>query len=125
MSATPWKQIRTALRAETPPPPVAPAAFWATFKARAALVNQDPVVPPAKAAWWTWLVAPATLALVALALCVDLTAPAARPRMGNIITALDVQGTHSGVLVIQDPESQGTIVWITDMAAPASGEGTR
>jgi hypothetical protein len=121
MSPTRWRDVRERLRAQAPArPPAEAGVFWAEFKARA---RMTPQTAPEPASRWRalaprWGVGLAAAAAVLLAV-VFLPHGAA---LGNRIRSLEVVASHTGVIILNDTASKGTILWVTGLD-PGSGNG--
>lgn len=129
-----WATIEQTLKQESPPRPRSSEAFWAEFRARAALVNQDHPLgtSPAGTAWLRWATAAAALVALASWLTVSgLRTPADTDSGGgytvaqaetNQIKTFSVAAPHAGVIILNNAEHRGTIMWIADMKL-SDGEG--
>jgi len=120
-----WKEIRDTLgKQPAPPPPAAAGQFWPDLRRRALPQPRTDSVTVSPLADWAlprWVAVAACIAVcVAGLLHTDLGhAPTATPVAGgkpNTIQSLAVAASHSSVMILQDEDNSGTIVWITDMA---------
>ena len=111
-----WKETEASLRQESTGKAVRPREdFWADFRARAALRNQDAPVP-AQRPWNPRLALAATCAIVLIAAGTITFYGGFSPAGGtNRIQSLGVKATHSAVMIMDDKETQSTILWIVDM----------
>ena len=118
------EQIRAGLREAFPSvvPPPAPA-FWARFRAKAALAPL-PAAParrhsPWRPLWASAVAGAGALALLALApwMMREWQTGAAGPLSG--VEDLSVYGEYSSIFIIQDGENKGTIVWVAGWENPA------
>jgi hypothetical protein len=91
-----------------------PEAFWGDFRARARLRAQDE--PETRRlwlpAWPAYAKACAVLALFAVTVWVVYPAGAAQPAA---VTSMEVIAPHSAVLIINDAQTDSTVLWITGM----------
>ena len=93
--------------------------FWSDFRARARLHPQhEPAPQSALPRMAPWLLAACTAALVAVFVFVP---PGRQTGPTSEILAVDVLARHSGVMIMNEDDSQGTILWICDME-PEPGE---
>lgn len=116
MKKTPWKDIRRELGNLHPKPgPREASAFWTDFKARARLHPQH---EPARwsRAWPVprWAMAAACALILVCWVGVHLSTPVQAAELSTI-NSLEVVASHGGVLIMDDEESQSTILWIVDM----------
>jgi len=124
MKPTRGTDLRERLRTQAPARPPADAEmFWSEFKARARMTPQR-APEPAPAARWRVL-APrwglgGLAAAAAVALAVILVPD--HGALGNRIRSLEVVASHSGVIILNDTASKGTILWITGLDS-GSGNG--
>jgi hypothetical protein len=122
MKTARWSEVRERLRAyPTGREPPGRDAFWSDFKARARMTPQ--AAPEPEPAAWRRL-APRYgigLAAVAAALMAVFMLPQASP-LGNRIRSLEVVASHTGVMILNDSASKGTILWVTGLE-PGSGGG--
>lgn len=141
-----WQQIEACLTAMPAPEPGPPEAFWERFKARAAMVPQDgaesPSAKPAPLLGFVGLQRLAALAatlMVAGALTVVILrggsvargAGSASEVVGrglvgqNQVQSVEVMAPNSGVMIMGDEQSSGTVVWIAGLQLPGAGEERR
>lgn len=109
------RDIRDALAARAARPAPRPAdEFWPDFRARARLTPQDlPDAGPARPAIvWAAPLACAALLLVAVGLHIFSTPP---PPAGEAIKSYEVVASHTAVIIMQDEETECTVMWVADM----------
>ena len=117
-------EIRAGLREAFPSavPPPAPA-FWARFRAKAALAPLPAAPARRHSAWrplWASAVAGAgAVALLALAPWFLRNGQARPAGALSGVEDLSVYGEYSSIFIIQDGENQGTIVWVAGWEGPA------
>ncbi len=122
-----WQDTKQALQKRAVTPPTPGGDFWDDFKARARLHPQlDAESAPATPAFhfrWAWAAACALLLVVAGGVPVVMQSQAA-PKLSTVQT-YEVGAEHSGVLIMDDEESEATILWVVDMESDlAYGEST-
>jgi hypothetical protein len=122
MSRVSWREIRQRLRAEVPPPQSDAGAFWSDFRAHARLVPQigpdrEPALAGRLMAWWRLAPLAATLAIL-LAVALHARGPAA-----NRLRFLEVFASHTGVIMMDDEQRHGTILWVAGLEPDAGGGG--
>jgi len=119
-----WQQIRATLREQCQPPPLRSAdEFWADFRARQQLVPQiadDPLAVPPRFAvsWLPALTGLAIVALVAVLFTKNLHTPPPTPVQAarlSEVEEVEVMVEYGGLMIMQDAESRGTLVWVTGM----------
>jgi anti-sigma-K factor RskA len=117
MSTNSWKEVSSQLRRQSAGSGPRPAAaFWADFKARAALTRQESPEAAGErlpSAWRWAYVAAVAVAVVAVGVYV-MPAPASAVTR---IKSLEVLAPHSGVIIMNDQSGKGTILWIAGMEA--------
>lgn len=123
-----WSEIRADLRKQAVTRS-APAAneFWTDFRARARLRAQDrpATMPPALPLFRRWAIASAGALTVALLLLTGILV-SSRGTTGGFsqMDSLQVDAPYSGVLMMNDEDTQSTTVWILDMdTGDAKGDG--
>lgn len=107
----PVRMLRT-LRAPDPPPA---DAFWPAFRGRAR-PRAEPfgAVPPAPYLL-RWAAAAAVL-LAAVGIGFYVLAPPSAAAGTGVVRSLSVTGPYDSVLVVEDADQRGTIVWIRSEA---------
>ncbi|MEI6562784.1 MAG: hypothetical protein WCO42_00595 [bacterium] len=124
MSQVSWKEVETGLRGRRAPVSQNDAeSFRQDFKARVSLMRQDSaeeerVVPLSPFLKWSY----ATAALAAMAI-IGLVLWPSRDTMLTQIKSLQVLAPHSGVIIMNDEDGRGTVVWITDMEPGDGNKG--
>ena len=90
-----------------------PDAFWSDFRARVRLVNQEE--RDTGRHWtpiWSWATAAACSLLIVGGLSYSwITTPGSLSRIDSV----EVIASHGALLIMEDEESQSTIVWVVDM----------
>ena len=110
----------------SPAPPPA-TEFWGTFRARAQDIPQEtPVLQReerAAARWWLGAggLAGATVVLV-LALALEIRAPVpTEPQRLSKVDEVTVHVDYDSMMIVEDAEYEGTVVWIAGVQAGADG----
>ena len=87
--------------------------FWSEFQARASLMNQDDAVPARpRPPLWGWVTAAACMLLVVGGLSYSWIAS---PAPLSSIDSVEVIASHGALLIMEDQESQSTMLWVVDM----------
>ena len=97
-------------------------AFWEDFCARASLRPQLQEAAERPAFALRWAMATAAAVLLAVGIVRYERAGSAAVPVNNVL-ALNVATPHRGVLIMNDDNSGGTILWIDCDDAPAGGAG--
>ncbi len=122
-----WNVIQRALVAsDTVPEPPPAEEFWADFKARASLAGRAPALSAARSpsvAWARFAWTTAAVAVVSALLLVpllrkpDVVSIAAVPVGTSTVEEIEVYVPYSSVMILEDEETGGTIVWLDDLDA--------
>ena len=110
-----YTEIAQALRKQAAcPPPLDRGIFWDRFKARTEFVPQQtgPAEKVGRSPWGFAAVAAAAAAAVIVAVAV-IRGPAAasHPQLSKV-SELDVYMDYSSVLIVEDRENRGTVIWL-------------
>ena len=94
--------------------------FWSDFRARAALVNQEsPGTAGGRAGsrvhWSPGLVAVAACAIAAILIAGVTYYYDAVHGGPSAVEYVEVVASHGGVLIMNDEDTDGTILWVVDM----------
>ena len=121
----PWNKVRGTIATEqSGPPPTDGNEFWSDFKARASLANQESVADAPLHGSFHWVVAARALAgvvLFAIMIAGAVFYVASREEGPNAVEYVEVIASHGGVLIMNDEESDGTILWVVDMELEDQG----
>ena len=111
-----WEKIETELKSMPTPEPRNEDAFWADFRARAQEIEQDSPAPPRSIVWPT-VMALAAAALLVFGVSQWTSTPPAEPAMtaDTEVKSLEVAAAHSAVFILNDTDTEGTVVWISDL----------
>mgnify|MGYP006275680451 CR=1 FL=1 len=117
--------INTAIRELQQPPPMRNSdKFWNEFKARAAITPQTGTGTAAPRRKITW---PRAVSIITGLAVLLVLAVLFLPRDGNHDTTqlseveeIDISVDYSGVMVMQDAQNGGTVVWVTDLNSEAN-----
>jgi len=122
MSKTTWNELKDALRQrQTTPEPQARDEFWAGFRERATETTQDgakPSLGPAPVLFPRLAVLAAAAAVVIAGLLAQLIrGPEDMPKQQLLsrVEEIEVFGEYSSVMIVQDADSGGTLVWVSDL----------
>jgi anti-sigma-K factor RskA len=126
---TPWNRIEEALKEVVPTEQLSSDEdFWGDFRARASLVNQEApseVGRPAasRIRWSPALAVAAACAVVAIMVAGVTVFYDAAHDGPSVVAYVEVIASHSGVLIMNDDDTEGTILWVVDMElADESGD---
>lgn len=95
--------------------------FWSDFAARARMVRQEETAAGLRAipqVRWVWAAAAAAV-VIGLAVWFPLRSPASMA--ANPIRSFEVIAPHTGVMILQDQEDRGTILWVTGLDLNSAG----
>jgi len=96
--------------------------FWSDFRARARLHPQHAPAPqPAMPRIMPWMATACAAVLIATLVFFPF---GREPEQASEILAVDVLARHSGVMIMNEGESEGTILWICDMETETGGDST-
>lgn len=118
MSKLNWKEARKQMRQMKPTAGMKDKdEFWTTFRARAANLPREESVPAAGVQLVPglslgWAGAMAALVAVVAGMLIWSSTP---PTMENPIQSIDITAANQGVEVFQDPSSETTFLWISEM----------
>jgi hypothetical protein len=117
-----WEDIRQAMVEGAPSAAMRDAdAFWSDFKGRAVRrVPDGSIAAPASGFGWRLAVAGACLFLVVAGAATLLSRDVGNG--GSRVESVDVVVSHGGVLIIEDADRGGTMVWVVDMTRGAGVE---
>lgn len=130
MSRRDWKAIRKRIRAKyAAPSPRDGKAFWREFRTRAVQDGSDaaPVrVPLSRAPRipLVWAAAAVLIGVVSAVVLVKLRLETTPPRTARQVPAveeIEVFVPYTSMMIMQDAEDAGSIVWVTDMESDGSG----
>jgi len=113
--------IERALSRMTTPPARDREDFWSDFRARARLHPQwHPVRESALPRLAPWLAFVCTVLVAALVLF-----PFGNGESkASEVLSVDILAQHSGVMIMNEEASQGTILWVCDMETETGGDST-
>ncbi len=100
-------------------------SFAEDFQARAKLRSQEQSVPTPRVSYgWRWGLASACAALIVMVAGLRMVVlPGAE--MTGTIKSIEVTAAHSAVMILDDENSDSTILWIVDMdAGDDNGDNT-
>ena len=91
--------------------------FWPDFKARAKMRTQEaPDENRSRPAFLPWATAAAcTVILLVSSIVLLLNVEKTTELKNTSVTSLDVMAPHSAVIIMNDDQGDGTVVWIVDM----------
>lgn len=124
MSVLKWREVKAGLAAQPASremPGRGKEEFWSDFSARARMVCQEASVAETRMTVGVrlrWAYAAAACLVIGLAVWFPFrrTSSAANP-----IRALEVVAPHTGVIIMQDQNDQGTILWIAGLDLNSTG----
>jgi len=112
----PWDCIPPDGRGRPAPPGVAPEAFWAHFKTRAAAIQRDP--PARHRSWGPAAAVSGGLVFVLLAWSLLWRTPELRAESVSV-TALTVLAPHDGALIVDlltpGGKRSGALIWVSGL----------
>ena len=119
-----WKNVRRALGVRQEPGMPEPHTFWEDFRARARLrVQERPSIGrlPRGMLVWRWA------AVACSALVIAAIGYTFMPSTASALSSFDeveVIAPHGAVLILDDQDTQSTMLWIVDMSTGDEGEPT-
>lgn len=114
--------IRTALSRNAAPKPRSADAFWEDFHARVPMYPQaEPVARQRTIPISMWALGTVSAILLAVVATWALYNPG-----GDALSTVDsfeVTARHSAVMILDDAETESTILWVVDMEGEGKNEG--
>ena len=113
-----WKDVRQSLREEYAAPPMPESdAFWEEFRKRAGTRTREAPVralPRLRPAAWAPLAAAAALVLLATLLFFRPAPQRKTVAAADLsqVEAVDVYAEYSSLMIMQDRENGGTLIWL-------------
>lgn len=124
MKALKWRAVEAEL-AKRPAATQRPARgrdeFWSDFAARARLVRQEEpaaAMPAFPRLRWAYA---AAVAVLVVGLAVWFPFRKAEPVAANPIRSFEVIAPHTGVIIMEDEQDRGTILWVTGLNLNSAG----
>lgn len=95
--------------------------FWADFRARARMTPQtQPEEAPSRAWMPRWGYAAAAVAAMVLVAGLAVWFPSRKAPLSPI-RSFEVVAPHTGVIIMEDEQDRGTILWVTGMNLNSTG----